>query len=234
MSHPHQAERLPSPRQLPFLAFVGGGILFGLWLAQLNAFLRIARGLEAEPWPQIVGDAFAIGCFWALLTPALMWVVRQVRDSIASTVQRTAVYVAIGLGVNVLDGTAWSAYSIAFGRPTQPFVELLLSFASFNMLTYGVIVVGTVALDYRDAFRERGVRAAQLETQLALAQFQALRAQLHPHVLFNSLNAISALMHKDVERADRMLARLSELLRIRFVTCRNAAAKRSASNGLSR
>jgi LytS/YehU family sensor histidine kinase len=76
----------------------------------------------------------------------------------------------------------------------------------------------TTVLDYQDAFRERSLRAARLEAQLALAQFQALRAQLHPHFLFNALNAISALIHTDATRADRMLARLSELLRLAIDT----------------
>src|SRR5690606_18555282 len=54
--------------------------------------------------------------------------------------------------------------------------------------------------------------------QLATARFQALRAQLQPHFLFNSLNAISALIQNDPERAERMLARLSQLLRIAIET----------------
>ena len=64
----------------------------------------------------------------------------------------------------------------------------------------------------------REARENQLKTQLALAQFHALRAQLHPHFLFNALNAISSLIHSDPARADRMLARASELLRIAIDT----------------
>src|SRR5262249_33214524 len=52
-----------------------------------------------------------------------------------------------------------------------------------------------------------------LESQLTQAQLQVLRMQLQPHFLFNTLNAISALMHQDVELADQMLARLADLLR---------------------
>nr|WP_274622418.1 histidine kinase [Myxococcus fulvus] len=61
--------------------------------------------------------------------------------------------------------------------------------------------------------REEAVRASQLEAQLAQAQLQLLRSQLQPHFLFNTLHAISALMHRDVESADRMVGQLSELLR---------------------
>lgn len=70
------------------------------------------------------------------------------------------------------------------------------------------------ALDYYRKFRERELRAAHLESSLARAQLHLLKMQLHPHFLFNTLNAISALIHRDVEAADRMVARLGDLLRL--------------------
>src|SRR5262249_13687456 len=54
----------------------------------------------------------------------------------------------------------------------------------------------------------------QLETRLAQAQLEALKMQLHPHFLFNTLNSISALLHKDVETADKIIARLGDFLRM--------------------
>ena len=62
--------------------------------------------------------------------------------------------------------------------------------------------------------RERELQAAQLESRLAQAQNQALRMQLQPHFLFNTLNSISALIHSDGEAADQMLTRLADLLRM--------------------
>lgn len=120
--------------------------------------------------------------------------------------------------MHVVDAAFYSYLRDAVGSPTRPFSELIFSVASYNVMTYGIIVMVTLSLDYRAALRDRAVRTAQLETQLAIAQFHALRAQLHPHFLFNSLNAISALIQKDPERAERMLARLSQLLRIAIDT----------------
>ncbi len=60
---------------------------------------------------------------------------------------------------------------------------------------------------------DRQFRAAQLEKTLAQAQLQNLRLQLNPHFLFNTLNTISSVMYEDVPAADRMIARLSDLLR---------------------
>src|SRR5215212_2936027 len=58
------------------------------------------------------------------------------------------------------------------------------------------------------------LRASQLETQLSQAQLQALKMQLHPHFLFNTLHLISALIHKDTETARKMIARLGDFLRL--------------------
>lgn len=57
------------------------------------------------------------------------------------------------------------------------------------------------------------IRYAQLENELTTARLEALQAQLHPHFLFNTLHAVSTLMHRNVEEADEMLARLCDLLR---------------------
>jgi LytS/YehU family sensor histidine kinase len=81
------------------------------------------------------------------------------------------------------------------------------------LLVYWVVVAVTCAFDYYRKYREREVRAIELEKLLAQAKLQALRMQLNPHFLFNSLHSISALMHKNVDAADRMISRLGELLR---------------------
>ncbi|MDQ3816651.1 MAG: histidine kinase [Acidobacteriota bacterium] len=83
----------------------------------------------------------------------------------------------------------------------------------FDLLTYWAIVGLRHALGYYRKARERELRALQLETRLAQAQLDALRMQLHPHFLFNTLNSISVLMAEDVRAARRMLTRLSDLLR---------------------
>jgi LytS/YehU family sensor histidine kinase len=70
------------------------------------------------------------------------------------------------------------------------------------------------AVIYYRVSKDRALRASQLEARLAQSQLQMLRMQLQPHFLFNTLHSISALMHKDVKRADSMIAALSDLLRM--------------------
>ena len=76
-----------------------------------------------------------------------------------------------------------------------------------NLLTYWAVVGFTQAFDYFRKYQER-------ERQVSQLQLEALKAQLHPHFLFNTLHTIAAMMHVDVKGADRMVSRLSELLRL--------------------
>src|SRR5262249_39806199 len=102
-------------------------------------------------------------------------------------------------------------------RRERSFTELLhvhlVGKVVFYVLTYWLILGITHGLIYYRKFRERELRAFQLEAELVQTQLQMLKMQLNPHFLFNTLHGISALMHRDVELADRMLARLGELLR---------------------
>jgi signal transduction histidine kinase len=82
-----------------------------------------------------------------------------------------------------------------------------------GFLYYWLILGVQAAFLYQRMYREQQVAAAELETRLTQARLESLRLQLHPHFLFNTLNAISAFVGADPERARRMVARLGELLR---------------------
>ena len=76
-----------------------------------------------------------------------------------------------------------------------------------NLLTYWAFVGATQAFDYFRKYQER-------EREVTRLSLEMLKAQMQPHFLFNTLHTISAMMHVDVKRADRMLSRLSSLLRM--------------------
>jgi len=82
-----------------------------------------------------------------------------------------------------------------------------------DIIIYSVGVTLILLWDHYRQSRERELKTAQLEAQLARAQLQALQAQVHPHFLFNALNTISSVIYEDVEAADTMISRLSEFLR---------------------
>lgn len=80
--------------------------------------------------------------------------------------------------------------------------------------TYLPIILIAYVVSYYSKLRDRDRQAAQLETQLAKANLRALKSQLQPHFLFNTMHSISALMFTDVNAADTMMSRLSDLLRM--------------------
>lgn len=86
-----------------------------------------------------------------------------------------------------------------------------------GLLTYWAMVGIVQGTDAQRRSRLREVQASRLEAQLAQAQLQALKMQIQPHFLFNTLNAIASFMHYDVKTADRMLTRLSDLLRLTLI-----------------
>jgi hypothetical protein len=112
-------------------------------------------------------------------------------------VSRTLLAPRLGLGSYDYGNLAWR-YPMEFGN---------------QVIIFAVMVGAMWAWDTFQENRRRELTAARLREQLARAQLDNLRLQLQPHFLFNALNTISQAMYESVERADAMLARLSELLR---------------------
>jgi len=118
------------------------------------------------------------------------------------------------VGLRSLVGLAHSRFIDEPVTYAEIFRPLLLNTFPYNLLIYGVIVTISHALDYYRKYHERTVHTLELEKHLTEARLQALLRQLKPHFLFNTLNGIASLMHTDVDAADKMLVRLSELLRL--------------------
>ena len=164
---------------------------------------------------------------WALLVPIILWIARHYRFE-RHTWRRAAVVHMIGAGiVHAGSRRAGDDSSRRDHHPAAPsapsagestggsyFRERFFLNADWEMMTYWALVAFVHALDYHRESQERELTTAQLQTQLAEAQLEALQRQLHPHFLFNTLNTISALMHRDVNAADEMLVQLSDLLRL--------------------
>ena len=102
----------------------------------------------------------------------------------------------------------------AFGVGLPPFsVQMSLTSATtagFTLLSWCALYFGIKYYQAMEAERRRVIGA---ERSARESELRALRYQVHPHFLFNTLNAISSLVHKDAEGADRMISRLSDLLR---------------------
>jgi signal transduction histidine kinase len=120
-----------------------------------------------------------------------------------------------------LQWTMTSATSAIAGVPVPPLHVLILLTSPTQLLLFTAFLGAGYAIRYFARSRERALAAARLEgeltraeLQLAQTQLQVLKMQLDPHFLFNTFNAITTLMYRDVGAADAMLMRLSELLRL--------------------
>ena len=106
--------------------------------------------------------------------------------------------------------SGWHAGQLAALMPTT--LNLVGGFLSVPFV-YFLILLGAEAMKHAQARQEEEVQAGRLARQLSDARLALLQRQLHPHFLFNALQAISTLLHRDPATADRLLVRLSGLLR---------------------
>jgi signal transduction histidine kinase len=163
---------------------------------------------------------------WAVITPGILWLARRFPFERATWLRSVPVHVA-GVFVATLAHvslfvlgrfaiyTWWGESTGSWWMEAQRM--FFLNF-DWEMMTYWAIVGLSHTLRYHSEAQDRALRASRLETRLIEAQLQTLQRQLQPHFLFNTLNTIAALMHRDVEAADAMLARLGDLLRLSFET----------------
>ena len=158
---------------------------------------------------------------WAAFTPSIVWLSQRFRFERQALVRALVVHVPAVLlfslaHIGVMQGAQWwlvtSEGGVYAWWPQAQRAALVN--LDWEMMTYWAIVGLSHALLYYRESRDRELRASQLETRLVEAQLKTLQQQLHPHFLFNTLNAISTLMHRDVAAADRTLVRLSDLLRL--------------------
>ena len=208
-------------RWIPWTLFLGFWTVIGLSFASQFYLSSSLFGYSTVTWGQAVHITLGDWYVWAVLSLPIVWLARRfpphrrnwsklVVIHLAASLAACLSYVLIRAAVGQLQNPLLGMTTTFWGTVRS----LLLKNAFFNLLIYWVIVCVSLAFDYYRKFRDREVRAADLERRLAEARLMALQMQLNPHFLFNTLHTISALMHKDVEAADSMVARLSELLRL--------------------
>lgn len=167
---------------------------------------------------------------WAALAPVVFSLTRAYPLERGSWVKNSVIHVAAGLGLTIAHRVVylpicWLLYVDAYQK-NPSILDLYRSDLLFNLptglMSYGTFLLVSNVIDYYERYQAGKLVQAQLETQLAQAQLQALKMQLHPHFLFNTLNSISALQLTDVDAAVRMTARLGDFLRM---TLDNAGAQ---------
>ena len=159
---------------------------------------------------------------WALFAPVLVRVGARLHDM--SKVQRHtwALVAATGL-LTIAAHIAITAQLSIWLSPFQPVVVSDFAFAvrsqfesqfATDVLVFAMLLVVGRTAAVSDRARRSALRESKLEAELARAHLEALRLEIQPHFLFNTLNSISVLMQRDPRGANEMLLSLSELLRM--------------------
>jgi two-component system, LytTR family, sensor kinase len=203
------------------------GLLFGCWtLLGLfysgQMYLIYARSNRPASWGSLLPFALIFWYAWAVLAPFVVRLSRRFPigrkgwpRGLMVHLPASAIFAMIH---EALSAVPFCVIETLSGRPCDVgmrlFGSLFSIFFTTQVIIYWMILFAAHALEYHRRYREEELRASRLEARLAQARLQALAMQLHPHFLFNTLQAISTLIFQDPEAADEMLSRLSDMLRL--------------------
>ncbi len=216
------------PRAL-WLLLIAISVVYALFASVVSVGYTAIHGLSrwtlkpdtAAIFPYLVLMNLAMWTGYVMWTPAIFWLGRRFcfdrrgwKRAIAIHVPASLVITATHLAmVGVL---RFYLQGLRGGTPdlTTSIFDAFFRTVDQVLPVYWAIIGLQHAVDYYRQARAREVRSARLETRLMESQLQTLQQQLHPHFLFNTLHAISTLVHRDPDKADLMIERLSELLRV--------------------
>ncbi|MCI0442336.1 histidine kinase [bacterium] len=216
-------QKVEEPQDPPSNPVKRWGIIVGVW-SGLAAyfFLMYAYKFAAEnkpiPWADILFWS-STWLLWALCTPFILAVIKKyplrrgvlLRNGLIHLGANAAVLFYTSIGFAVLSWITTLGEKPFLDVVTMIFRELPFS---MDMLVYWSAVAVISASRYRRHYIFSQTRESKLNAQFARAQLQALKMQLHPHFLFNTLNSISELMQEDIEAAEKMLDHLEHFLRL--------------------
>lgn len=192
------------------------GVLSLLWILQGR--------VNKLPWQDLIRGVLGGLMPWAFLAPIVLSFFRRFRLEQLGLVRFLAAQI-LGMATVFIPFwfiqrgvvLAWACWTkgwdmarLANLMPTRQ--NLLGSFLEVPFL-YLLILLGALAMEQARARQEEELQAGRLAGQLAEARLALLQRQLHPHFLFNALQAISTLLHREPKTADDLLVRLSALLR---------------------
>jgi len=208
------------------------GIIFAFW--GTFALLSVAQGLfgdggEGVHWGRMAGELIEYGT-WALLTPLVfrlveaLPVVETLPTEQLTATRNIGLHAAAALVLSITVDLSEDLVSIAVTADPDAAVDLFRPILNFwfmdELVVYLVVLMAGFARSYyfqKKARQEEAERLEErtqaLEAQLTEARLAALRMQLNPHFLFNTLHAVSTLVDRKPDGVRRMIARLSELLR---------------------
>ncbi|MBC6992215.1 sensor histidine kinase [Hymenobacter sp. BT491] len=190
--------------------------LFTVFMVALVYAQALTSGTRV-PWRTAVLGPLVYGGLWTLLTPVVFWL--AARFDLTAGRRRMLPYALVHVGSSVaLTAVFRTLYVALLYLLAVPGTVLswaaILSSVNVWVPGYWMLLGVAYALDFSGRYQRRNLDAARLEVQLVHAQLQALKMQLQPHFLFNTLNAIATLIGDDPQAAQRMTAKLGAFLRL--------------------
>ncbi len=200
---------------------LAAAVMMSVFIATQNYLAYMDRGTPRSWWWQLVLE-LPVWMAWLAAAPAIFGFSRRFPISGRHRWRNLAIHLPAGalavlatLAVLVVVKTPMLGAEIPEGMSRVELVvrEYRRVFAIGMMVYFGIVAVHHAIASQREAERKT-LRESQLQTLLERSRRDLLRMQLHPHFLFNTLHAISALMAQDTHAARRMITRLSDLLRL--------------------
>jgi two-component system LytT family sensor kinase len=215
-----------SSRPIRWLAYLAGWTLFAIFFISEDTGRLLYQG-QTVPWHAVLVVWLTTAYAWAFLTPFVWWLAGRFPIEKKNWWRSVGLHLLSSFSFAVIEAVLFAGITPVFGLPWFPrkfaptFRAVLPIDFHLNVIIYWLMVGLQHSVSYYRKFVEREklsaqleLRATQLEGQLTQARLSALKMQLHPHFLFNTLNAIVVLVRqRRAEEADKMLTDLSELLR---------------------
>ena len=203
-------------------------LLFAIWtvyglLSAWQSHYWYSFGRNPLSWADCLRYEMTYAWIWGACSPAILWLSNRFRIERDHRARHLLVHAGFTIVFVALTKTL---YELLASRPDSAFVHFtwvklfrsIEATSDTGVFLYWMIVLVEHSFVYYKRYQNGLLNAARLQTELARAQLQALKMQLHPHFLFNTLHTVTALVHEDPERAERTIARLSELLRLFLAT----------------
>ena len=229
-----ELERKPSDRARRRRRWIGIALIAGSWIfiGLVFTLQGYFTSLRSERPVKLV-DSFYLQMTWAILwafaTPLVLLAASKLPIERNNWIRSTLLHIPLCLVLSVLVTALgrviiWLYFGYRAGRPLtfESVTNFVVANFSEGIGIYLLIAVSFYAFSFYRRFREGQLRTLQLEAQLSQAQLHALKMQLHPHFLFNTLHSISALLNKDPQASRRMITRLGDFLRL---TLENSGAQ---------
>jgi two-component system LytT family sensor kinase len=204
-----------STRQIAFAAFL---LILGTALGVFVSSIPVRGRTGGMPgsFLNLIGIGSLTWYACLLSSPLYVWLARRYPIYQKKWFRNLAVHFVITTTLVLITGIIFyeiMTASLPQGARFPAIGSFLLLRFFTESLPFWAMIALIHAFEFHRRYREGEIEKARLETQLAESRLAALTAQLHPHFLFNTLQGISTLMHRDVKAADSMLSRLSDLLR---------------------